>query len=459
MAQRILIIDDEQDIRATVEILLGRMGLDTLSAPDLETGLLLIQHEPLDLVLTDMRLPDGSGLDVVRWIADNAPTLPVAVMTAYGSPQDAVAALKSGAFDYVQKPVDTALLRRVVKEALRDATSESAQPPAAALSQGGSVDTERMVGSSPPMQELRRTIAKLARTQAPVFVCGESGTGKELVAREIHRQSPRASGPFVAVNCGAIPEDLFESELFGHRKGSFTGAATERQGLFAAANGGTIFLDEVVDLPRPMQVKLLRALQERAIRPVGADHEEAINVRVISAAQITLASAVQDRLLREDLYYRLNVLELHLPPLRERAADIPELCQALLARIAKRHHIDRPQLHSQALNRLMAYAFPGNVRELENLLERACALADELGNISEHSIQLPSQAPSMVPAVDLPTPDRASSDNIDAELAESEKTRIEQALNAARWNRTQAAKQLGISVRSLRYRIKKLGLE
>lgn len=457
MAQRILIIDDEQDIRATVEILLGRMGLETLSAPDLETGLLLIQHEPLDLVLTDMRLPDGTGLDVVRWLAQNAPELPVAVITAYGSPQDAVAALKSGAFDYVQKPVDTALLRRVVKEALRDTNTQPAAPTPTAPDDD--LDTVRMVGSSEPMQHLRRTIKKLSRTQAPVFVCGESGTGKELVAREIHRQSPRASGPFVAVNCGAIPEDLFESELFGHRKGSFTGAANERQGLFAAANEGTLFLDEVIDLPRPMQVKLLRALQERAIRPVGADHEEPINVRVISAAQVPLASAVQDRLLREDLYYRLNVLELHLPPLRERRSDIPELSQTLLERIADRHQIAPPQLQTDALQRLMGYDFPGNVRELENLLERACALTDELGNISAHSIQLPSLSGHPTPVTDAAVPASVATDSIDVELAESEKARIEQALRATRWNRTQAARQLGISVRSLRYRIKKLGLE
>lgn len=460
MGQRILIIDDEQDIRATVEILLGRMGLETLSAPDLETGLLLIQHEPLDLVLTDMRLPDGTGLDVVRWIADNAPELPVAVITAYGSPQDAVAALKSGAFDYVQKPVDTALLRRVVKEALRNTPTSPSKLTSDPSQWDKASKTEGMVGSSAPMQELRRTIGKLARTQAPVFICGESGTGKELVAREMHRQSPRASGPFVAVNCGAIPAELFESELFGHRKGSFTGAAHERQGLFSAASEGTIFLDEVIDLPRPMQVKLLRALQERTVRPVGADREEPINVRVISAAQIPLSQAVQDQRLREDLYYRLNVLEIHLPALRERASDIPELCQALLERIAHRHNIPPPQLQVEALARLKSYHFPGNVRELENLLERACALADELGNISAQSIQLPSQVSGHPPSIQAKAQVSGGAvDNIDTELAESEKTRIEQALTATRWNRTQAAKQLGISVRSLRYRIKKLGLE
>ncbi len=476
MNARVLIIDDEPDIRATVEILLGRAGMTSMAAASVRSALALLNSERFDVVLTDMRLGDGSGMDVVRWVAENRPATPVAVITAYGSAKDAVNALKAGAFDYVEKPVDNAVLRRVVQDALQ-LSLNTAESPAASANEGKRHHA-KLVGNSAAMQQVRDTLAKLARTQAPVYIHGESGVGKELVAREIHNQGARQTGPFIAVNCGAIPADLFESELFGHVKGSFNGAHADREGLFAAADGGTLFLDEVVDLPLPMQVKLLRALQERSIRPVGANSEIPVDVRILSASQAPLSRAVAAGKLREDLYYRLNVLEVAIPPLRERTADLGPLCEALLARIGERHGMAPPTITDDVIKQLKQRRFPGNIRELENILERAVALQTTPGVIDGD--QIPDDAPefpvntigdhaSIPVAPDSSAPpsetqtghERTSAPptNIDAELARSEEQRILAALEATRWNRTKAAEQLGISFRSLRYRLKKLGID
>lgn len=476
MKARVLIIDDEPDIRATVEILLGRAGMESMAASGVRSALALLNTETFDVVLTDMRLDDGSGLDVVRWVAENRPETPVAVITAYGSAKDAVTALKAGAFDFVEKPVDTALLRRVVQDALH--LPSKAPGKAAAFANAPPRDEAKLIGDSAAMRQLRDTIAKLARTQAPVYIHGESGVGKELVAREIHRQSARHTGPFVAVNCGAIPPELFESELFGHIKGSFSGAHTDRQGMFTAAEGGTLFLDEVVDLPLTMQVKLLRALQERSIRPVGANREIPVDVRVLSAAQAPLGEAVAAGKVREDLYYRLNVLDLPIPPLRERKDDLASLCAALLERISKRHGMPTPTISTSAIEQLEKRHFPGNIRELENVLERAVALQTTPGEINADEI--PADGPELAgvpPALNsMPSvppenahlhatqplrhaPGAAQSRSIDEELAQSEEQRILEALEATRWNRTKAAERLGISFRSLRYRLKKLGID
>ncbi|MEN8718969.1 MAG: sigma-54 dependent transcriptional regulator [Oceanococcaceae bacterium] len=467
---RILIIDDEADIRATVEILLGRAGLDTRAADSVKAALSWLEREPFDAVLTDMRLGDGTGLDVVRWIRQHRPTVPVAVITAYGAARDAVTALKAGAFDYIEKPVDSAVLRRVAQEALQLNTAR-----AASARDGTSPDaapgTDDLTGQSPPMQALRDLVARLARTIAPVYIHGESGVGKERAARAIHRHSARANKPFVAINCGAIPADLFESELFGHIKGSFSGAHTDRDGLFSAADGGSLFLDEVADLPLPMQVKLLRAVQERRIRPVGSNHELPVDVRVISASQQPLEHYVRAGQLREDLYYRLNVLTLAIPPLRERRDDIPALCHNLLARIAERHGRPPPDIDAKALSALQARDFPGNIRELENTLEQALALAAEpqriqRADLPDSAAVVFSSTPPPYPAAnDSPAPPAASppsparNSTIDDELAQTEEQRIRAALEATRWNRTKAAKALGISFRSLRYRLQKLGIE
>lgn len=475
MNARVLIVDDEPDIRATVEILLGRAGMDSMAAASVRSALALLNTESFDVVLTDMRLGDGSGMDVVRWVAENRPATPVAVITAYGSAKDAVNALKAGAFDYVEKPVDNAVLRRVVQDALQLPLNTTENP--AASGNEGKRHEAKLVGNSAAMQQVRDTLAKLARTQAPVYIHGESGVGKELVAREIHNQGGRRDGPFIAVNCGAIPADLFESELFGHVKGSFSGAHADREGLFAAADAGSLFLDEVVDLPLPMQVKLLRALQERSIRPVGANSEIPVDVRVLSASQAPLSEAVAAGKLREDLYYRLNVLEVAIPPLRERTDDLGPLCEALLSRIGERHGTPPTTMSADALEQLKKRRFPGNIRELENILERAVALQTTPGVIQGN--QIPADAPELLTnpitnSTAHPTGPEVSRNpesqtdhertpgtpsNIDAELARSEEQRILAALEATRWNRTKAAEQLGISFRSLRYRLKKLGID
>ena len=442
--QKALIIDDEPDIRELLEITLGRMKLDTRSARNLKEARECLAREHYDLCLTDMRLPDGCGLELVQFIQQQYPQLPVAMITAYGSLDTAIGALKAGAFDFLTKPVDLGRLRELVNTALR---LRSPNPNAL------SVDN-RLLGASPPMNLLRKQIGKLARSQAPVYISGESGSGKELVARLIHEPGPRHARPFVPVNCGAIPSELMESEFFGHKKGSFTGAMEDKPGLFQAANGGTLFLDEVADLPLPMQVKLLRAIQEKAVRAVGGAKEVVVDVRILCATHKDLASEVAAGRFRQDLYYRLNVIELRVPPLRERREDIAQLADVMLHRLASDCGDTAARLHPDALAKLQSYRFPGNVRELENMLERAYTLC-EGEEIKPSDLRL-SDAPG------IPEHGEASLaqiDNLEDHLEEVERKLIMQALEETRWNRTAAAQRLGLSFRSMRYRLKKLGLD
>ena len=494
---RALVVDDEQDILELLRITLARMGIDCRAAADLSTARRLLTAESFDLCLTDMRLPDGNGIELVREIASQYPQLPVAMITAHGNMDSAVEAMKAGAFDFVSKPVDLQVLRRLVEAALRlRTTGPTGTDRAAGMVSGsgadqGGEDHPVLLGASPAMVELRRLIAKLARNQAPVYVSGESGTGKELAARLIHGQGPRSTAPFVPVNCGAIPPDLVESELFGHKKGAFTGAIQDNPGLFQAADGGTLFLDEVAELPLPAQVKLLRVLQEKKARPVGSQREVPVDVRLISATHRDLAAEVASGRFRQDLFYRINVIELRLPPLRERADDIPLLAEHFLRRIARQNGMRVPTLSAQALATLAQYPFPGNVRELENILERALALAEgpSLEAADLYLPGLPATAPlralrgTPAPFLDtkagvardlaVPSPARAAAageteetgteaaqeSSLADSIGEIQRQVILRTLEETRWNRTAAAKQLGMSLRSLRYRLSKLGIE
>ena len=464
---RILVVDDEPDLRELLEITLLKMGLDVDSAATVREARALLGQKPYALVLTDMRLPDGLGLELVREVAANHKCTPIAVITAYGSAENAVVALKAGAFDYVSKPVVLDDLRAMVRSALK------LSDPAAAPATGQAGGTSRLIGQSPAMQALRAQIARLARSQAPIAINGESGSGKELAAREIHAQGARAGKPFVAVNCGAIPEALMEAEFFGYRKGAFTGANDERDGFFQAANGGTLMLDEVADLPLAMQVKLLRAIQERRVRKIGATVEEPVDVRIVSATHKDLAKCVENGSFRQDLFYRLNVIELTLPPLRERLDDLPLLVDAILARLAGP---DGARLGPGVLEALRGYAFPGNVRELENVLERALAFADdgviEAGDLLLKGAKLGDAAVVPVADVQAPAPaatepagppspppaDEALPSNLPDYLSQVERDIILRALNQTQFNRTQAASLLGISVRQLRYQMQKLDI-
>ena len=466
--KRALIVDDEPDIRELLEITLGRMKIDTASAPDLSTARKLLEDEDFDLCLTDMHLPDGDGLELVRHIGEHRPGLPVAMITAYGSVDTAIGALKAGAFDFLQKPVDLEQLRSLVDTALKIH---------AIGTDGGNAET-RLTGQSEPMQRLRDQIAKLARSQAPIYISGESGSGKELAARLIHEQGPRGERPFVPVNCGAIPGELMESEFFGHIKGSFTGAVADKVGLFEAAAGGTLFLDEVADLPLSMQVKLLRAIQEKAIRAVGAAEERGTDVRVLCATHKDLASEVAEGRFRQDLYYRLNVIELPMPSLRERSSDIPELADQILKRLASDYGKRAPKLSDPAMRALKEYSFPGNVRELENVLERAFTLCEgdridpadlqlePAARVSTAPVAVAAEKPAGVTAHATPeSAPAAESDvlppgqSLEDYLEGIERRLIVNALEANRWNKTAAAKDLGITFRALRYRLKKLDLE
>jgi two-component system response regulator PilR (NtrC family) len=445
-----LVVDDEPDIRELLDLTLSRMGVDTCTAATLAEARRLLDQRTFQFCLTDMRLPDGNGIDLVRHIQRHHPALPVAMITAHGSMPTAIEALKAGAFDFVTKPVELQVLRELVHKALR----VSAQ---SALRTGENGRLE-LLGDSSAMQAVRATITKLARSQAPVYISGESGTGKELAARLIHTQGPRAEAPFVPVNCGAIPTELMESELFGHKKGSFTGAVSDKEGLFQAANGGTLFLDEVADLPLHMQVKLLRAIQEKSVRPVGAQQETHVDVRILSATHKDLAALVRDGCFREDLYYRINVIELRLPALRERPEDIPQLVEWMLQRLASTWSCPLPRLEPEALHALQAYPFPGNVRELENILERAMTLC-EGDTIRSADLRLPAAAPNTAAAGAIATEVPAASQPLDPLLDAIEKEAILKALEQTRYNKTAAAKLLGISFRVLRYRLQKLGLK
>ena len=445
---QVLIVDDEPDLLELVCLTLNRMQVETQTARDIAGAKRLLGSASFDLCLTDMRLPDGNGLDLVAWIQENHAAVPVAVISAHGNVESAVRALKLGAFDFVSKPLDLGVLRKLVGSALKlrpgsdGATTLTMQGP-------------RLIGRSAAMQQLREMIARVARSQAPVHIFGESGTGKELVAQLIHDSGARREGPFVPVNCGAIPTELMESELFGHKRGSFTGAVADKKGLIQGAEGGTLFLDEIADLPLHMQVKLLRVVQEKAVRAVGEAREEAVDVRILSATHRNLTDLVAEGRFREDLFYRINVIELRVPPLRERSEDIPDLAEVILRRLSRRMDTSPPNLDPAALEALQSYAFPGNVRELENILERALTLCT--GNLitAEH--------------LRVRSDPRAGSENVPvaavaggalgAQLEDIERDAIVKALEKTRYNKTAAAKLLGMSFRALRYRVKKLGIE
>jgi len=447
----VLIVDDEPDLLELVSLTLSRMNLQTHTAPDINSARRLLKTERFDLCLTDMRLPDGDGLDLVAWIQENKASVPVAVITAHGNVESAVRALKLGAFDFVSKPLDLGVLRKLVGNAIK-------------LRAGGVERTDvtapgpRLLGRSAVMEQLREMIARVARSQAPVHIYGESGTGKELVARMIHDSGARREGPFIAVNCGAIPTELMESELFGHKRGSFTGAVTDKKGLVQSAEGGTLFLDEVADLPLHMQVKLLRVVQEKTVRPVGESREETVDVRILSATHKNLADLVAQGLFREDLFYRINVIELRVPALRERSGDIPQIAETILQRLGRRLNSDPSQIAPQAMQALQAYAFPGNVRELENVLERALTLCTG-GVITSEHIKLRTTPARPETPESPPAAARPGTGALGDQLEDIERDAILKALDKTRYNKTAAAKLLGMSFRALRYRIKKLGIK
>ena len=442
---RVLVVDDEADIRELLDLTLARMGLSADCAGTVAEARRFLERERYSLCLTDMRLPDGEGLDIVRLIGANYGETPVAVITAFGSADNAVAALKAGAFDYLAKPVALEQLRTLIKSALK--LPQLTESPAGAATVGGGVG--QLTGDSPAIASVREMIGKLARSQAPVYVSGESGSGKELAARLIHSQSARHAAPFVPVNCGAIPENLMESEFFGYRKGAFTGADGDRDGFFQAANGGTLFLDEVADLPLAMQVKLLRAIQEKKVRKVGSANEEPVDVRIVSATHQKLKDCVDAATFRQDLYYRLNVIELKMPALRERQEDILLLVSAALARICG---ANPPEVTDGAVRALRAYSYPGNVRELENILERATALCVD-GKIMPDDLQLVVEV-----AIEDDGVGRGG-ETLDDHMNRVEKQVILEALAKTGFNRTAAARLLGVTFRSLRYRIERLGIE
>jgi two-component system response regulator PilR (NtrC family) len=464
-----LVVDDERDIRELLTLTLGRMDLQVETAATVAEARERLADRRYALCFTDMRLPDGSGQEIIALIASQYPETPVAMITAYGNVDAAVDALKAGAFDFVSKPVDISVLRRLVQTALKLSEEKRTEQVATG---------NKLIGDSAPMNELRATIAKVARSQAPVYIAGESGTGKELVARLIHELGPRSGAPFVPVNCGAIPSELMESEFFGHKRGSFTGAQVDKDGLFHAAQGGTLFLDEVAELPMHMQVKLLRVIQEKAVRPIGARAEVGVDVRILSATHKNLARLVELGSFRQDLFYRINVIELRVPPLRDRREDIPKLAGRVLERLAKDSGNAPARLSPEALKALLAYDFPGNVRELENVLERAVALCEN-NSIGTEDLRLASagersaaaaaegwantptgyEGRSPAPPAFEPPEDEGFPSDLAAAVAETERAAIMKALEATRWNRTAAAKQLGLTLRQLRYRLEKLGIE
>ncbi len=429
-----LVIDDEPDICELLSLTLGRMDIDTAVASDVKSAKQQLTDKRFDICLTDMRLPDGDGLELVEWMQKNSSGVPVAVITAHGNVETAVQALKLGAFDFVSKPLDLKNLRNIVRNALK-------------LDRERTGEASRLLGDSPAMRELRELIDRVARSQAPVHISGDSGTGKELVARLIHDSGPRSDGPFVPVNCGAIPAELVESELFGHKKGSFTGAVRNKVGLVKTADSGTLFLDEIADLPLAMQVKLLRVIQEQTIRPVGSSQEQAVDVRVLSATHKNLSALVKSGEFREDLYYRINVIELHVPSLKERGDDILVLADHILTRLGS--SIDA--LDDSARAALENYHFPGNVRELENMLERAVTLCPS-GNICESDLALKS-------GTALADEGSGTAVNLGHQVEDVQRQAIIDALEKTRYNKTAAAKLLGLTFRQLRYRIKKLGID
>ena len=440
-----LIIDDEPGIRELLDITMKRMGVDCYTAENLTRARELLNQHTFDICLTDMKLPDGDGVEFVSEVQRSFPRLPIAVITAHGSMDSAIVALKSGAFDFLSKPVDLSLLRTLVKEALK-------------LSEQYEQTEQRLIGESSVINELRKKIDKLSRSQAPVYISGESGTGKELVAKMIHEMGPRSKNTFVPVNCGAIPLELMESEFFGHKKGSFTGAVSDKDGLFQAAEGGTLFLDEIADLPQNIQVKLLRSIQEKSIRPIGSQQEIPVNVRILSATHHDLAGLVDNGGFRKDLFYRINVIEVKVLPLRERRDDIPLLVSYIMGRLLTASSLNAVTISDDALERLKDYSFPGNVRELENILERSMTMCEknlitvsDIGkldnNKSSEKITLVNEKPETEAVI------------LGDYLEDVQKDVILDVLNKTKWNRTAAAKQLGITLRALRYRLEKLGIK
>lgn len=457
---QVLIVDDEPDIRELLEITLQRMDLDTASAADIGEAKTQLSKQHFDLCLTDMKLPDGNGLELIKHIQQHCPETPVAMITAFGSVDIAINALKEGAFDFVNKPLDLDRLRALVHTALQLGQRDDGVK--------AKLENE-LLGQSDAVAQLRKKITKLSRSEAPVYIAGESGSGKELVARLIHASGPRADGPFVPVNCGAIPSELMESEFFGHVKGSFTGAIANKQGLFQAAQGGTLFLDEVADLPLAMQVKLLRAIQEKAVKSVGAAEEKSIDVRILSATHKNLALEVQHERFRQDLYYRINVIELTVPSLRERPGDVRLLSEHFLNKTCQSG--SPVTISDDAFQLLEQHDFPGNIRELENTIERALTLCEN-NCIEAHDLQLRTLSAFTADKATSPPPSSAEphglypSIDLDQEvtsleefLENIEREVIERALAATRWNKTAAAEKLGISFRALRYRLKKLDMQ
>jgi two-component system response regulator PilR (NtrC family) len=434
-----LVVDDEPDICELLAITLERMDIAAETCADILSAKDKLASREYQLCLTDMRLPDGDGLDLVSWMQDQGLTIPVAVITAHGNIETAVRALKLGAFDFISKPVDLQDLRKLVDSAMR----------LGAASEGDA----RLLGESEAINDVRKMAAKVARSQAPVHITGESGTGKELVARMIHEQGSRQDNSFVPVNCGAIPSELMESEFFGHLKGTFTGAVNDKQGLFQSAEGGTLFLDEIADLPLPMQVKLLRVIQEKTLRPIGATEELAVDVRILSATHKNLDELVKLGQFREDLYYRINVIELHVPPLRDRGDDTFLLSDSILSRLSNEMQLPVPSLSDDARQMLSGYPFPGNVRELENILERAVTLCED-DTINASDIQLRGhEYPAETAAAEEP-----DAVGLSETLTDLERSKIMQALEETRFNKTKAAKKLGLSLRALRYRMQKLDI-
>ena len=441
----VLIVDDEPDLCELLSITLGRMGIESRAVSDIAGARSALKDGHFDLCLTDMQLPDGNGLDLVEWLAANQPELPVAVITAHGNVETAVRALKLGAFDFVSKPLDLADLRKLVAQAIKLAGRDFG-------AETGIIVAPRLLGQSPAMEQLRELISRVARSQAPVHIAGESGTGKELVAQLIHESGARRDAPFVPVNCGAIPGELMESELFGHKRGSFTGAIADKAGLVQTAEGGTLFLDEVADLPLHMQVKLLRLIQEKTVRPVGEQREVPVDVRILSATHKDLAALVAGGAFREDLFYRVNVIEIKVPSLRARLEDVPDLARSILARLARRSRLEVPEIAADAMKLLVGYHYPGNVRELENVLERALTLCSD-GHITAADINIRPGPSATVGGVTV------SDGALDEQVEHIERDAILKALEQTRYNKTAAARVLGITFRALRYRIKKLGIE
>ncbi|MGB2246584.1 MAG: sigma-54-dependent transcriptional regulator [Alcanivorax sediminis] len=447
----VLVVDDEADLRELLVITLGRMKLKATAAESLGAAKDKLNSDRFDLCLTDMNLGDGTGIELLQHIFQHCPAMPTAVITAYGNMEMATDAMKLGAYDFISKPVALDRLRQLIEDGLGISHVEEHQE-----------EEDNLIGNAPAMQALKAQVRKLSRSQAPIYISGESGSGKERIARLIHNLGPRRDKPFVAVNCGAIPSELMESEFFGHRKGAFTGAVEDRKGLFREADGGTLFLDEVADLPLHMQVKLLRAIQEKSVRPVGEAREFQVNLRILCATHKDLANEMAEGRFRQDLFYRLNVIEAHVPPLRERKEDIPALVNHILQRLSNAWETSAPKVSDQAMIALREYSFPGNVRELENTLERAMTLCE--GQVVEvENLHLHGQPPAVLVGAPTdkgsPAPERDGTQPLEEFLQDIERQEILKALDATHWNRTAAAKKLGMTFRSLRYRLKKLELD